>query len=1411
MKMFAGLAAGLTVAVFASFVKGGIDAADAMDELREKTGLLMKDVAGVRLIFQREGFGDQELVTSMSKLSKAITTGGGGLAALKVATKEASGEFRSTQAVLYDVADRFAEMENGAQKSALAMDIFGKSGVSLIPMLNGGSEGMRDMAEMAQKLGLVISQETATAAGDFNDTLSLIGQGSQGVAQGIAAELLPTLNSLAGSFLTSMTSGDKLASTANVLGGALKILYTVGVGIVEVFSTVGKAVGAAAAMTVAVLSGNFKEAATIHKSLAADIGAGWANSATAISDAWTGAGADTVAAMAKAGKAQKDLLATQEARDAAAKKAAADYAASIKAAQDFAGALEIETAQVGLSADQIKMMAAARAAAKAPTAELRMEIMKAALALDIATKAEAEKVAADKAVVESNKRAADGLADFTKLQQAYGDQVVKSIQAASDEAAKNEELVATFGKTKNAIEQLELARLQDQLAQRSSTGLTLDEITALEALIEAKKRSAAATGSLEVLEKQKKASDDAAAAQVSFWKSIDQTAHDTFISIANGSKDAATRLKETFKNVFFDWLYQMTIKKWIVNIGTSTDKGSTVSSIASLFGDGGSSGGGAGGVLGTASNWLSIGKTIYSGFTGGLASTLGSSISSLGSMLGAEAVSAFGAGMSGGALGASTASAASGYAGTTAAGMGAGAAGAIPVIGWIITAMMTANGLYKQGWDATNGTLSETGKVLGSGIMALNSVLGKIGLSDSAANIFSGQATISKLFGRKNPEIESQGLRGTLTATGTTDAQNYINILQKGGWFRSDKRTSQTAAASAETDKLFDTTMTAMSTAVKAFGKSMGIETATIDSYTKTFDLKLTGKAEQDNAAVAKLFGDVGDELSLRLVPGLAAFAKEGETMSATLQRLAVNYQTVDAVLTATGQSIKLFGVAGIEARENLIAAAGGLDALSSGVSYFQQNWLSEAEQLAPVQKQVTDSLASMGMSAIKTNDQFKAAVLGIDLNTKAGAELYVKMLALAPAFKVVADAADATSKATVEAAKLAAEAAAEATAQAAAIAAQAATKASQDLLTAVSTAFDGVAASVNAQKKLLELAHKASMEAMQAQIDKTGASVTKLKSLSDALGGALSSIRGQSVSELDDRQSGQAQIAAALAIARASGVLPDADSLKGALAAVSKDVSDQFASYEDYQRSNYQTAMLVSDLADLTDSQLSVEQRMLDSLNSQKDLAALAYQDEVARLDGILETAKLQIDLLNGINVGIASIPAALVALAAALGKAQANPTNGNSAVTAMFQNLLGRAPEASGLQFWTGALGAGTSTLSDIQKQILASEEYKKLHPFAVGTNYVPGDMPALIHEGERIIPAADNRELMARLSSGGDNRELLVEILAELRSARAMEESHLYAIAKNTLNAADHLDGAINGETPFAIKEVATEETA
>ncbi|MCH3008732.1 hypothetical protein K3W82_14810, partial [Listeria monocytogenes] len=74
--------------------------------------------------------------------------------------------------------------------------------------------------------------------------------------------------------------------------------YTVGVGIVEVFSTVGKTLGAAAAQLVALVQGEFKMAAELGRQWQADIGKSWSDTARSIAAAWGASGDASVEEMA---------------------------------------------------------------------------------------------------------------------------------------------------------------------------------------------------------------------------------------------------------------------------------------------------------------------------------------------------------------------------------------------------------------------------------------------------------------------------------------------------------------------------------------------------------------------------------------------------------------------------------------------------------------------------------------------------------------------------------------------------------------------------------------------------------------------------------------------------------------------------------------------------------------------------------------------------------------------------------------------------------------------------------------------------------------------------------------------------------------------------------------------------------
>lgn len=347
-----GLIGGLSVAGFAAWVKSAIDAADETSKIAQKTGLATEQVAGLQLAWAQAGGSADAFVPIMTKLNLAVANGNKALDAMGISSKNADGSLKTTRQVLGEVSDKFAAYDDGARKSALAVELLGKSGAEAIPFLNSGAQALNDFDDMAKRLGLTLDEETTANAEKFNDTLDLIETSAQGVGRQVAAQLLPTLASLTEEFFNNITQGENLKRVAEFLGGALKGLYSIGVGVVEVFKTMGLALGGTGAAIAAVLRGEFGQAKEIVNQMRADISASWAASGASIQRVWAGAGGSTVAALAAATKAAKENApAMDSAGKASKKKSDADRDAA-RAAKELADIIKRNTAAADKVAEQ---------------------------------------------------------------------------------------------------------------------------------------------------------------------------------------------------------------------------------------------------------------------------------------------------------------------------------------------------------------------------------------------------------------------------------------------------------------------------------------------------------------------------------------------------------------------------------------------------------------------------------------------------------------------------------------------------------------------------------------------------------------------------------------------------------------------------------------------------------------------------------------------------------------------------------------------------------------------------------------------------------------------------------------------------------------------------------------------------
>jgi hypothetical protein len=126
--------------------------------LSEQTGVSVSALSALKVAAKLVGVDLQEAALMTTKLDKAMWQAQGGntrvqssFEKLGVKAIEAGGQLRTTEAVLMDVAKSFEGMQSGAAKSALAQELFGKTGSKMIPLLEQLAERGNLVGRMTDK------------------------------------------------------------------------------------------------------------------------------------------------------------------------------------------------------------------------------------------------------------------------------------------------------------------------------------------------------------------------------------------------------------------------------------------------------------------------------------------------------------------------------------------------------------------------------------------------------------------------------------------------------------------------------------------------------------------------------------------------------------------------------------------------------------------------------------------------------------------------------------------------------------------------------------------------------------------------------------------------------------------------------------------------------------------------------------------------------------------------------------------------------------------------------------------------------------------------------------------------------------------------------------------------------------
>ena len=230
--LLAGLGMSLSVAGFAAMIKSAIDSADHLNKLSQKIGISVEALSTLRFAAQLSDVSLETLQKGIKGLSQNITEANTGIGdgaqmfdALGISVKNADGSMKSTEAVLLQVADVFANLEDGAVKTALAVKLFGKSGMDMIPFLNQGAAGITQLTAEAERLGLKLTTETARSAEAFNDNLTALKASSSSLGIALARDFLPELTNITNAMREAANEAGTLKALWVGLGGVGNLIF----------------------------------------------------------------------------------------------------------------------------------------------------------------------------------------------------------------------------------------------------------------------------------------------------------------------------------------------------------------------------------------------------------------------------------------------------------------------------------------------------------------------------------------------------------------------------------------------------------------------------------------------------------------------------------------------------------------------------------------------------------------------------------------------------------------------------------------------------------------------------------------------------------------------------------------------------------------------------------------------------------------------------------------------------------------------------------------------------------------------------------------------------------------------------------------------------------------------------------
>lgn len=262
----------LTVGAFAGMVRGVADAGDQLAKLSTRTGIAVEELSKLQYAASLSDVSNEDLSTSLGRLNKVLGEAADGSKEATAALARfgiAPGALNASEAFSV-IADRVKNTADQTKIASAMNDIFGRSWQTLMPLVKGGSEGLKDAGDELERMGGVMSGDLAKASEQFNDNITRLNTQLDTLKLETLGPLIPLFLELSNSMVDAADKSDKFVDSGSALKTIFETITVLGANVAYVFKQTGAEIGGMAAQLKALSTLDFEAFSNIGEAIKED-------------------------------------------------------------------------------------------------------------------------------------------------------------------------------------------------------------------------------------------------------------------------------------------------------------------------------------------------------------------------------------------------------------------------------------------------------------------------------------------------------------------------------------------------------------------------------------------------------------------------------------------------------------------------------------------------------------------------------------------------------------------------------------------------------------------------------------------------------------------------------------------------------------------------------------------------------------------------------------------------------------------------------------------------------------------------------------------------------------------------------------------------------------------------------------